>query len=43
MIGKSKGCAVLGSARLSMVPAVNFYAMEERQLVAGLTEGATKE
>ncbi len=42
MIGKSNGFTVLASARLSMVPAVNFYAMERRQLVAGLTEGATR-
>jgi raffinose/stachyose/melibiose transport system permease protein len=29
--------------RLSMVPAVVFYAIGERQLVAGLTERATNE
>ena len=33
---------VLASRRHSMVPAVISHAIGERQLVAGLTEGATK-
>jgi ABC-type glycerol-3-phosphate transport system permease component len=34
---------LLAFARLSVVPAVVFSAIGERQLVAGLTERATKE
>jgi ABC-type glycerol-3-phosphate transport system permease component len=34
---------VLASTRLSMVVAVAFYTTGERQLLAGLTEEATKE
>jgi raffinose/stachyose/melibiose transport system permease protein len=34
---------VLAFPRLSMVPTVVCYAIGERQLVAGLTDGATKE
>jgi ABC-type glycerol-3-phosphate transport system permease component len=34
---------VLAFPRLSMVPAAVLYPIRERQLVAGLTDGATKE